>query len=69
MGETLRVEARLVRYDADEFVAQRKEHGWSQPLAAARIGVRLGELQDFERGTALCPVEVADWMDDRAEMP
>lgn len=68
-GEELRTEARLAEFDAAEFVELRKDHGWSQSIAAARIGVPISHLQEFERGTRLCPLEVADWMTARAEMP
>ena len=68
-GEELRTEARLAEFNADEFIEMRKDHGWSQSIAAARIGVPISHLQDYERGTRLCPEEVADWMTARAEMP
>ena len=67
-GVELRAEARLAHYDAATFRELRADHGWTQTVAAARIGVPVTRLQEFERG-GLCPEEIADWMDDRAAMP
>lgn len=67
-GELLRQEAWLSRFDPAVFVELRQDHGWCQKLAAARIGVPISRLQEFERGGE-CPEEIADWMTARAEMP
>lgn len=62
-GEELRAEARLARYSAEDFKAERIARGWTQSVAAARIGVPLTRLREFERERELCPAEIADWLD------